>query len=169
MAAKHRRRRMALPPMTTSIIYLSLPHRSNGKPAQMALLGVRGGDFSWRHQHLPVRCNRPVLYIAGIRLCGGRLTEALARRLRNLWKHRTVPHRIRASFHPPNHTLKNQSPTARATGIVAARAYGIQLRRISSVTTVIVRICRDGPGLPCRIKHRAHPIQNVPPRQGQSR
>ena len=35
--------------------------------------------------------------------------------------------------HPPNHTLKNQSPTARAAGTAAARAYGIQLRCLSSV------------------------------------
>jgi hypothetical protein len=30
--------------------------------------------------------------------------------------------------HPPNHTLKNQSPTARATGTAAATAYGSQAR-----------------------------------------
>ena len=37
-----------------------------------------GRDCTGGHRHLPVRCNRPVLYIAGILLCGGRLTELLA-------------------------------------------------------------------------------------------
>jgi hypothetical protein len=33
-----------------------------------------------RHRYLHVRCNRPVLNIAGTRLCGGRITERLAPR-----------------------------------------------------------------------------------------
>ena len=64
--------------MTTSIIYLSLSHRSNGKPAHMALLGGRGGDFSCRHKHLPVRCKRPLPCLAGSRLCRRQITERLA-------------------------------------------------------------------------------------------
>jgi len=39
---------------------------------------VRGGLEGTNTFPLPVRCNRPVLYIAGIRLCSGRITERLA-------------------------------------------------------------------------------------------
>ena len=46
------------------------------------LLRDRGGDYIWRHQRLPVRYDRPVLYaalnIAGTRLCRGWITERLA-------------------------------------------------------------------------------------------
>jgi hypothetical protein len=40
--------------------------------------GVREGTVPAGTDTLSVRCNRPVLYIAGILLCGGRLTELLA-------------------------------------------------------------------------------------------
>jgi hypothetical protein len=80
--------------------------------------------------HLPVRCNRPVLYIAGIRLCGGRITERLA--LAQLaraqsaelfegakiiqwhqagWAATPVPRHTAAQSYRPKHDATTQAPS----------------------------------------------------------
>ena len=46
--------------------------------AERAVQGVRGGAVPGGHLHLPVRCNRPVLNIAGTRSCRCMTREVLA-------------------------------------------------------------------------------------------
>jgi hypothetical protein len=95
--------------------------RDVGKPiaVHVPLYASGGGDRLCRADYLPVRRHRPIRHIAGIRLCGGRITERLvsAHNPRNFIDDAMIVVRFRP--HEPKHEATNSAPSGvRSLGVL---------------------------------------------------